>query len=209
MIHVSRKPAPRDFATKVKLPGLAYLARVPNPTTKQWSAHSYWRNVLLELHNAYCGICAYSCHWIPYDTGVDTVDHFKPKSIAPSLAYAWSNYRLASHMLNGRKGVREDIFDPFTMPANIFIIEFPSLLVKPAKGLNASNHARALATREALGLNDEDTCMKSRFTHIIDYCQQRTYFEYLTRYAPFLAAQMLQNGLTDLSTTQRVMNSYP
>src|SRR5947207_1663607 len=104
MMPVERAPKPREFNRLVGRPGKKFLGQKPRPTPKEFRTHSYWRNILPQLHTAYDGICAYSSHWIPYDTGSDTVEHFKSKNAFPELAYTWSNYRLVCGTLNGRKG---------------------------------------------------------------------------------------------------------
>src|ERR1700689_4415537 len=131
MIRVNQAPEPGNFDDRVRQRGLRYLGNpARRPTVKQWSSHSYWREVGNELHNAYAGICAYSCHWIPYDTGADTVEHFRPKDTYPTEAYEWSNYRLVCATLNGRKGTFEDVLDPFVIQNGWFVIDFPSMLIQ-------------------------------------------------------------------------------
>ena len=149
------------------------------------------------MHNSYKGICAYSCHWIPYDTGADTVEHFFPKDTYPQRAYEWSNYRLVCSTLNGRKGIREDILDPFQIQNGWFVIDFPSLLVKPSKEIDEAMNLNVKVTINSLGLNDEDTCLKSRERYIKDYCQERITFEYLCDDAPFIALELERQGIVN------------
>jgi hypothetical protein len=125
--------------------------------------------VLEKLHTEYNGICGYSCHWIPFDTGADTVEHFKPKSKHPADAYEWANYRLVCQLLNSRKRVDEDILDPFQIHTGWFVIEFPTLMVKAAPGLKKDLRDRIIATRDVLGLNDESTCMAMRQEFVKGY----------------------------------------
>jgi hypothetical protein len=109
MIRVQLQPEPPEFDQAVRQPGMAYLKRHPNPTSNQWKSHSYWRKIIPQLRKSYREICAYCCHWIPPDTGSNTVEHFHPKDKYPKQAYEWDNYRLISGTLNGRKGTREDV----------------------------------------------------------------------------------------------------
>lgn len=125
MIHVDENAEPPEFNDRVRRKGRRFLRDYPRPTSKQWRSHSYWREVGPQLHDQYDGICAYSCHWIPYDTGADTVEHFRPKDIYPKQAYEWRNYRLVCATLNGRKGVHEDVLDPFEIQDGWFVIDFP------------------------------------------------------------------------------------
>jgi len=209
MIRVVRKPEPAGFEKMVRAPGRAFLAGCPNPTQKQWNTHSYWRKVLCDLHRAYGGICGYSCHWIPYDTGADTVEHFKPKSRHPQDAYEWRNYRLVCQLLNSRKGDNEDILDPFRVKNDWFTIEFPALLIKPAPGLPKALTARINTTRDVLGLNDEATCMATREQYVTDYCLGEIDFVHLQKRSPFLALQMKKQGYDRLAEIRKVMNIHP
>jgi hypothetical protein len=204
MMRIDPKPEPADFNKQVRQPGKRFLARYPNPTTKQFDSHSYWRKMAQQLHKCYDGICAYSCHWIPYDTGADTIEHFQPKSLHPTLAYEWSNYRLVCGTLNGRRGT-EDVLDPFTIQNGWFILEFPSLFIKAAPGLAPDLTAQIISTRDRLGLNDEGTCLKSRQRYVIDYCNKDISFNHLTRDAPFIAQQLVCHRLEDVETLRQVM----
>jgi hypothetical protein len=196
MIHVAPQPEPQVFDARVRRPGRDFLRRNPHPTSKQFTTHAYWRDVLDLLHDSYKGICAYSCHWIPYDTGSDTVEHFVPKKRHPSHAYEWSNYRLVCGMLNGRKGENRDVLDPFLVNNGDFILKFPSLMVDPSPNLSPSKQRRIVRTIERLGLNDEGTCLKSRVKWVSDYCEEHIDFEHLRNHAPFIALELERQHLT-------------
>ena len=149
---------------------------------------------MVELHDAYRGICAYSCHWIPYDTGGKTVEHFMAKSHFPNQAYEWSNFRLVCSTLNGRKGTN-NILDPFAIGNGWFVIDFPSLLVKPSIGLPDPLAQQVRETITSLGLNDEGTCLKGRERYIKNYCKNLVDFEYLRQEAPFIAQELERQDL--------------
>src|ERR1700710_1295079 len=100
MMPVGPQPEPGIFDNRVRVPGINFLATTPSPTKEQWSTRDYWTRVSGEMHEAYHGICMYSCHWIPHDTGSKTIEHFKPKSTYPSDAYEWTNYRVVCGTLN-------------------------------------------------------------------------------------------------------------
>ena len=196
MIHVDERPEPAGFNDHVRQRGRRFLLNHPHPTAKEWRSHSYWREVAPRLHDEYSGICAYSCHWIPYDTGADTVEHFKPKDLHPREAYEWGNYRLVCATLNGRKGTHEDVLDPFLIQNGWFIIDFPSMLVRPHPDLETLLSQKVQATIERLGLNDEGTCLKSRVRWLSDYCSPNGIpFDYLQRHAPFIAAELERQQL--------------
>jgi hypothetical protein len=196
MIHVVPQPEPHVFDAKVRRPGRRFLRKTPNPSSKEFAAHSYWRKVLDLLHESYKGICAYSCHWIPYDTGSDTVEHFLCKKNHPPRAYEWSNYRLVCATLNGRKGDFDDVLDPFLVEDGEFVLGFPSLLVVPSAKLNPGKQTRVQRTIDRLQLNDEGTCLKSRIKWISDYCGDHISFEHLRAHAPFIALELERQALT-------------
>ena len=195
MIHVVPQAEPASFNSLVRIPGRKFLRKTPKPTAKQFASHSDWREILDVLHDSYAGICAYSCHWIPYDTGNDTVEHFKPKSKYPKLAYEWSNYRLVCGLLNGRKQNQEDVLDPFNVANGQFILIFPSLFVVPAPSLSSATKNKVLKTISRLGLNDEGTCLKSRIKWTTDYCNDDYDFRHLERHAPFIALELKRQKL--------------
>lgn len=197
MIHVDMKPEPANFDELVRTPGTDFLASHPNPTRKEWEAHSYWRNILTEFRRLYGGICAYSCHWIAPDTGAKTVEHFVPKSVDPSLAYEWENYRLVCSLLNSRKRTKTDTLDPFEVEDGWFVISFPALLVKPGPGLDADLTAKIKQTIKRLKLNDEESCLENRAKYVKDYCIGGLPFSHLRKEAPFLAKELERQGLVE------------
>jgi hypothetical protein len=194
MIHVNRAECPDDFDEKVRQPGMQFLRKCPRPRSKDWRGREYWRNILRQLHESYRGICAYSCHWIPHDTGALTVEHFVPRCVDPSAAYEWDNFRLVCLTLNTRKRT-ETILDPFVIESGLFILDFPSLLVKAAPGLPKSEKKMVIFTRDKLRLNDEGTCLKSRVKYVREYCDQEITFAHLKRHAPFIAIEMERQGI--------------
>lgn len=195
MIPVALAAEPASFDEQVRRRGTSFLKRTPRPTTSQFRSHSYWRECLPDLHAAYRGICAYSCHYIPLDTGADTVEHFLAKSTHPALAYEWDNYRLVCQTLNGRKGDYTDVLDPFTLVTGSFALAFPSLLIQPAAGTSAAARAAVEATCKRLGLNDSATCLAARERYVRDFCLGYLTWDYLRRDAPFLAFEIERQDL--------------
>lgn len=202
MIPVRRQLEPADFSRRVREPGTAFLRRASHPTT--WKNREYWRHILPDLHGAYGGICAYSAHWIPLDTGTATVDHFIPRSVRPDLAYEWTNYRLSSLLMNARKGYHQDVLDPFELQPDWFVLDFPSLQIKPNPALPASDARRVMDTIERLKLNDE-TCVGSRYRYVRDFCDGLIDFAYLRRDAPFIAYELQRQGLQNRETIVAIM----
>jgi hypothetical protein len=146
------------------------------------------------MRQAYYGICAYSAQWICSVTGVDTVDHFVPKSTRPDLAYEWSNYRYSSLKLNSRKGERS-ILDPFKIGAGWFVLTFPALLVKPNPDLGDELQEAVHNTIRVLKLNDDDTCVQSRQTWLLAFCHGEITFAHLESKAPFVAYELVRQNL--------------
>jgi hypothetical protein len=201
MIRVNLRPEPAAFDAQVRVPGRQFLHQCPKPTAAQFKTRAYWRKVLGELHSVYRGICAYSCHWIPYDTGADTVEHFRPKQLFPNEAYEWSNYRLVCGTLNGRKGAYQDVIDPFSVQDGWFVLDFPSVLVKPNPSLSDADAKSVLQTIKRLGLNDEGTCLKARLRYVKNYCKQQISFLHLKNEAPFIAREIQRQGLVQSLAT--------
>ena len=196
MIPVQEKPEPPDFAHRVREPGQAFLRINSRPKSVEWKNRDYWRRSLQDLYSSYEGICAYSAEWIPSNTGVATVDHFIPKSVDPQLAYEWANYRLSSLKLNSRKKEYQDILDPFTLEDETFIIDFPSLIVKPNPHLSDQQKSLVNATIKRLGLNDE-VSIKSRLRWIRSYANDDISLNFLEANAPFIAFELRRQNLVD------------
>lgn len=197
MIRVIIQPEPAQFDALVRTPGNRFLGTTPKPTPREWNKHSYWRRILTDLRRLYGGICAYSCHWTPPDTGGKTVEHFAPKHEAPERAYEWSNYRFVCSVLNSRKATRTDTLDPFEIEDGWFVLDFPSLLVKPARHLDPETRQQVRNTIDRLKLNDEETCLENRAKYVKDYCVGGVPFSHLQREAPFLAKELERQDLVD------------
>lgn len=202
MIRIQVQPEPPEFHEKVRKPGLEFLAKCPNPTTKDFSNRDYWRKVLPNLYEAYNQICSYSCQWIsPTPTGFRSVEHFKPKNKFPQLAYEWQNYRLVCGALNGCKGEHEDVLDPFEIQDGWFIIQFPSLLVQPNENLDKAKYKQVQKSINRLKLNDESVCIEGRLQWLKLYCElaaeasEIIAFKHIQRFAPFLAVEIERQHL--------------
>jgi hypothetical protein len=191
MIRITPVSEPAEFDDRVRVPGQRFLASVLAGAKVDFTNREYWRRVLLDLHHLYDGICAYTCHWIPFDTGNDTVEHFIPKSTDPQLAYEWLNYRLVCGRLNGRKGVFQDVVDPFKVTKGMFYLHFPSLCVIAGK----SQKTLADGTIERLQLND-NRCISMRQRYVEDYVDGEITLSFVRSNAPFLAFELARQGLS-------------
>lgn len=197
MIPVELQPEPTHFSEHVRLPGQKFLETNPHPRTKDWKKHSYWRHIESDLYEAYSGICAYACTWIPLVTGGKTVEHFKPKSKHPLEAYCWENYRLVCLLLNGRKGDHEDVLDPFTLREGWFAIDFPSLMIFPGERLAEEEAQKVVKTINRLKLNDDEACIRDREKWLREYVIGEISFSHLKRHAPFIAYELERQELTE------------
>ena len=205
MIPITEAQEPLDFARTVRAPGNAFLMDCPNPTERQFRSHSYWSRARSDLLISYGRICAYSCHYIAADTGADTVEHFAPKSVYPHLAYEWSNYRLVCGRLNGRKGVYEDILDPFTLRKDLFQLKLPSLLLTPLDDIPKNDKAAVNRTISRLKLNDDETCVEARLTYMLDYLKNNITIDYLREKAPFIYKEITRQQL-DIATLRNMFS---
>lgn len=195
MVPVALQPVPNavEFDSKIASPGRSFLAKNSAPKGKEWNNHDYWRRAIPWMQEAYGQVCQYSSHWIASDTGANSIEHFDPKDTNPSRAYEWNNFRLVCGRLNGRRGTKK-IVDPFSIPAGLFEIVFPALLVKVASDHPADLTRLANATIKTLGLNDENTCVRNRKNWFDAYKSGDVTFAFLQRCAPFLAGEMQRQG---------------
>ena len=110
MIPVTPVPEPKDFDTKVRQLGKAWLAANPNAKVKDlWSLYRG------DLADGFHDLCGYSAIHCPHGT----VDHYLSKDNKNALqnralAYEWANYRYAAGWVNSSKGNEDDaILDPY------------------------------------------------------------------------------------------------
>ena len=176
MIPIKKQPEPPHFFDTVQKPGEEFLAQPLE--TRGSKLPAYWRAIIPDLRKAYHGICAYTCHWIPTDTGSNTIDHFKPKARYPQDAYRWDNYQLVCGTVNGRKGTNENVLDPFTLQEGWFAMHFPSLQLIAGKYLLAEAMKQVEQTIKILKLNDS-TCIRGRRDWLQPYLDEKYDITYL------------------------------
>ena len=206
MIPVKLQPEPDVFDQCVRIPGKRFLGSLSDvkPTTRQWGNHDYWKHIRSHLYKAYNGVCAYSAHWIPTGSSVPNVDHYVPKSIKPSLAYEWNNYRLAGELPNALKGNWQDVLDPFTIGKDWFLLRFPSLLVYPNPELPDQLQQQIWNTIKRLQLNDNETIVEERSAWLERYCRGNGGFSSLKKDAPFIAYELERQHLVEKIKTMMV-----
>lgn len=212
MIPVELAPEPNHFDLTVRQPGLRAIAELVGERPerphgrrfKKIADHreeippsafpSYWREVTVDLLQAYHSICAYSCFRIHRVTGAQTVDHFAPKSQAWDQVYEWQNYRLACSRLNARKNNYEDVLDPCEILRGWFQLELVGFQVLAATNLSPELTQQVQETIARLGLND---FCRDREEYAMDYWMGEVSFAVLQREAPFVAEEIRrQNRLT-------------
>jgi hypothetical protein len=206
MMRITEANEPVDFQALVRGPGQDYLDTLGSLDDAEVAKRPYWRRTLKHLHSAYGGICAYTCHWIPYDVGNDTVEHFLPKITFPELAYDWSNFRLVCGRLNGRKGDWQDVIDPFDVIAGMFCLEFPSLALVAGPNLTGSQRAMAESTIARLKLNEKRT-IEMRLHFVQHLMKGNVSKHYVAQHAPFLSHEMDRQTI-DVARLEQMFGTF-
>jgi len=186
---------PADFHRKVRVLGANFLRATPNPTRQQWNHKDYWRKALGDLFGAYDGICAYCASWTKRAGTISTpqdssVDHFIPKSAAPTQAYEWDNFRLCRSRLNMRKDSHRDVLDPFRLTPGWFNLDFRTFFLLPNPTLSPLDRKRVQTTIDRLQHNADNDYVNERIGAIREYCLGRATFAQLLNRYPFIAAEM-------------------
>lgn len=195
MIRVQAKPEYLGFDKEVRKRGHRFLNTCPNPSSSMFKKHNYWNRSLNELHAAYNRLCAYTTRELVQE---GSVDHFKPKSKYPYLAYEWDNYRLARQSINTRKGESEDIVDPFVVCDGWFTLDMPSCLVKPGQNVTKEIRKAVNATINVLQLNNDERLVDERCRLLIFLAEGHITLNYLDSHFPFISVEVRR---------QRVQNS--
>jgi uncharacterized protein (TIGR02646 family) len=168
VIPIQPQPEPADFDSKVRKKGRAALRKhKPRPPVPSdfWKGKDHWTALLVDLREAYSGLCAFMAIRIERVTGAKSVEHFKPKSKYPDLAYEWDNFRLVCGLLNGRKGNYEDVLDPFKLTQPVFGLEPLSGEIFVRGDCPAKLRAKAESTLTRLRLDSDPECRKVRREH--------------------------------------------
>jgi uncharacterized protein (TIGR02646 family) len=201
MMPVERRAEPSSFEEKVRTPGRRFLETTDkSPESKGfWSGKEYWREALADLRRLHGGVCAYSGLLIYPGTGASSVDHFKPKSRHPHLAYEWSNFRLACQRVNACKSNKENILDPFEIQPDWFTLDFDTFRVEPHSALEGDVREAVLITIAELKLNEDgsNSFIGERQEYIEAYAQGDVEFSHLEKRSPFIAYELKRQGLTE------------
>jgi hypothetical protein len=192
VIRVVSKPEFPAFGARVRVPGAAFLATCPSPTSEQFRKNNFWSRAARELHAAYAGVCAYTAMFLPEQ---GTVDHFLPKALHPQLAYEWSNFRLAGGRVNNCKGNLVGIVDPFDVEDDWFYMDIPACLLRPNPVLAQLLRSRIAQTINSLRLNDDDSYAQERCNILMEYARGDVSLGFLERRYPFLAKEVKRQNL--------------
>jgi hypothetical protein len=208
MIPVIMQVEPTEFSNRVRRPGRAFLRRNPPPTTIQIRKKNFWRFSHDDLYYLHNGICAYSAQWTPrtknpVDMEHSSVDHYVPISADHSLAYEWSNYRLARARLNHNKA-SGNVMDPFVIQPDWFVLDFRTFLIKPNDGLSPALENDVEATINQLDLNHGDF-VQERIGILQEYAEDPPNgipFSFLESHYPFMAYELGRQGEVDRIRTR-------
>jgi hypothetical protein len=221
VIHVPHASEPPDFDVNVRRRGEAALLELigsPDAPKHRGRARDkladriedlpgralpdFWTAALPSLRTSYHDICAYLGMYIDPATGAATVDHFKPKSKYPELAYEWDNFRFAARQPNSDKGDHEDVLDPFEVQDGWFVLDLLTFEVDAAPGLAPATRDAVLATRRRLKLNEPTYCQaRRRYNDLYhglktepDDPDEPLPLSWLLRRCPFVALELHRQG---------------
>lgn len=209
MIRVEKANEPLSFNERVRIPGLRVIAEMVGEKPQRTAGKRfkkiadqrddipakefppYWTEALNDLMEAYDWTCAYSCFRIHPVTGRRSVDHFAAKSRQWEKVYEWSNYRLASSLLNARKNDFGDVLDPFEIVDGWFQLELVGFQVLPDPTLKHAIRERVQRTIDRLGLND---FRRARERDAENYWSGEISWRVLSEESPFVAKELRRQG---------------
>ena len=197
MIAVQQQPEPPDFDAKVRQTGVAWMRAHGiadnQPLPRGTRLKDYWRECKPDVYERYGRCCAYLAVYMQ-DIGEVTIDHFIPKSLRPDLAYEWSNYRLASALINARKLQSCDVLDPFAVQNGWFHLELVTGHIYPNPALDSPAIEKVQTTIARLKLDDAN-CRETRAQHFQDFCEQNISEAHLKTHSPFVWSEASRQGL--------------
>ncbi|MDR0610824.1 MAG: hypothetical protein LBG58_11990 [Planctomycetaceae bacterium] len=211
MIPVTLKPEPNNFDVEVRRIGLLFLQCCPNPHGRDWQGKDYWRKITPVFYDSYQGLCAYTGMWFARSNRIGehcSIDHFRPKSIYPHLAYEWNNYRLTTQRINGYKDNDDNIVDPFLVQNGWIVLDFPSCLVKAGHNISDPKMNQQIEhTINHLKLNDDNDLVDSRADIVKLYLQGCITFCDMEQKYPFIAYELKRQNLTDIAELNKIFRT--
>jgi len=211
MMRVELANEPSAFDENVRKPGLRAIAELVGEPSGRTAGRKfkkvaatrdeipaehfpdYWRRALDDLLSSYHRLCAYLCLYIPRGTGAPSVDHMLAKSTRWDSVYEWGNYRLASSLMNSRKGAAADVLDPFELEDDWFALELVEFQVIPRGGLPDETLTAVRDTIARLGLSEPPYC-DARAEYAREYWAGHIDLDYLEWHAPFVARELRRQG---------------
>lgn len=187
MIRFEPRPKPERFVERVEQRGAMWLA-----THLTGRPPDYWKEVRLELVDAFDSLCAYGAMYDP----VGTVDHFISLKEDRSKAYEWTNYRLAAGWLNSSKQALRStqLLDPFAVGNNWFEIQLPSMQLVLTENVPAEWRERAQFMLDRLGLGHDERVIRQRCEWYRMYECGELNLAGLAKKAPLIAAAIEKQG---------------
>ncbi len=168
MRWVDRGPEPAGVAGYARQFTPGWVAHFENDVGGR-PTDSYWREFRTTLGiptNHICWYCERQCYADTESGGrAPTVDHFRPISRFPQLAYEWSNWIFSCQRCNGEnkkdKWPETGYVDPCAAdaaewPDKYFDYDLLTGDIEPKKGLPPNAQRRAWDTIDDLGLNKLD-----------------------------------------------------
>jgi uncharacterized protein (TIGR02646 family) len=164
MMKLNRPPAPEFLQRYYKKWGREFAEkRKNNPTyTFNWKMYKgkrvdqFLRQILDDMNRSHCTFCD------SYPLGPSaeqTIEHFRPKSKYPRLAYVWHNLFLACNVCQKAKGEQFDkkLLKPDTEDYQFdtyFIVNYKTGKIEVNSSANFESQERAAMTIRMYGLNN-------------------------------------------------------
>ena len=173
---------------------------LPEPADHRWGD---FRNTLGNSTNNICWYCERQCdEYAEYGGRAPTVDHFRPRSRFPQLAYEWSNWIFSCYACNAEnKGDRwpdSGYVDPCAdvvteRPEQYFDYDADTGQIVPKDDLPGTTSRKASNTIRDLGLNRLDVMLyRQRWTlkFIYDVLElpassRQAFIEHMTGAVPY------------------------
>lgn len=96
--------------------------------------------------------------------------------------------------MNSRKQAHDDVLDPFEIGPDWFTLEFSFLQVLPNNDCSEERRQTIQSTIDRLKLNCAE-CISARANYYDAYLREEINFGYLEKMAPFVARELIRQGL--------------
>ena len=146
------------------------------------------KSILFSMTQKRCAFCDSKIRI----SSPETVEHFKPKSQYPELAYTWENLFPCCALCNTNKGEKFPtsiellkIDEAYYDFSRYFLANFRTGEIEPNPHNSQENQQRALATIDVYDLNNEERCLErkreydrwSKDNYDIEDCNYRFFLE--------------------------------